>query len=112
MKVSRTRGAAAGVLAAASITATVLGTAGPALADQHGTNYCVSGVFAVHQSASLDSAVVGNIARSEVWHHYNGVGNWSLGYVRGDSEVRRGYIPLGALTQDLGNSSGATVCPY
>lgn len=56
--------------------------AAPALADQHGTNYCVSGVFAVHETPSMDSPVLTDIHANEVWHHYNTDGNWSVGYIR------------------------------
>jgi hypothetical protein len=99
-------------------TAVCVAAAGLALstteasADQHGTNYCVSGVFAVHQTPSMDSPVLDNIAATQVWHHYSTDGNWSMGYIRGTAEGSRGYIPLGALTHDLGNASGATTCPY
>lgn len=86
--------------------------AGTASADQHGTNYCVSGVFAVHSTPSMDSPVLTDIHPTEVWHHYNHDGNWSVGYIRGRADGSRGYIPLGALTYDLGNGSTATVCPY
>jgi len=87
-------------------------SAGTASADQHGTNYCVSGVFAVHSTPSMDSPVLTNIASNEVWHHYSTDGNWSMGYIRARADGSRGYIPLGALTYDLGNASTATVCPY
>ena len=108
MSTTRRIGGAAMCVVAAGL---VLGT-GTASADQHGTNYCVSGVFAVHQTPSMDSPVLTDIHPTEVWHHYNHDGNWSLGYIRGRSDGSQGYIPLGALTYDLGNGSTATVCPY
>lgn len=98
--------------AACVAAATLSLCAGTASADQHGTNYCVSGVFAVHQTPSMDSPVLTDIHPTEVWHHYNHDGNWSVGYIRGRADGSRGYIPLGALTYDLGNASTATVCPY
>ncbi|WP_027344633.1 hypothetical protein [Hamadaea tsunoensis] len=93
---------------AAAIAATV--AASPASA-QVGTNFCVSQGHDVYSSASVNSTRVGWVSYYDVWHHYSTSGNWSLGYVRGNPGIA-GYVPLGILAQDLGNSSNATSCPY
>lgn len=104
----RTSARLAGVaIATAALTALV---ATPARADQAGTNFCVSQGHNVYKSASFASDPVGWVSYYGVWHHYSTHGNWSLGYVRGDGAP--GYVPLGILAQDLGNSSTATTCPY
>lgn len=99
----------AGIAVAVTALTTAL-VATPAQADQAGTNFCVNQGHDVYASATFDSARVGWISYYGVWHHYSTHGNWSLGYVRGGGPS--GYVPLGILAQDLGNSSTATTCPY
>jgi hypothetical protein len=65
--------------------------------DQHGQNYCLRQGHNIYASATLKSSVVGFVSVNEVWHHYNSVGNWSLGYVVKKGHDERGYIPKGVL---------------
>ena len=82
----------------------------PAWAAQAGTNYCVHQGHTVYRSATFNADPAGWMPYAGVWHHYSTHGNWSLGYVRDGGPS--GYVPLGILAQDLGNSSTATQCPY
>jgi hypothetical protein len=100
----------AGVVVALTALAGLVAAAPAQGADQRGTNFCVHQGHNVYQSATFDSPRVGWISYYDVWHHYSTHGNWSLGYVRGGGPA--GYVPLGILAQDLGNSSNATTCPY
>jgi len=106
-KVSRWAALAVATLALSASAAVV---ATPAQAAQAGTNFCVNQGHNVYKSATFNSEKVGWISYYGVWHHYSTNGNWSLGYVRGGGPS--GYVPLGILAEDLGNSSTATTCPY
>lgn len=71
-------------------------------ADQHGQNFCLRQGHNIYISATLKSRSTGFVSVNEVWHHYNTVGNWSLGYVRKRPEAR-GYIPKGVLKAPTSN---------